>query len=132
MKVCFTYLLIFSISLQSFGLNAMNMSHLSSLISHYEHHKIEHNNSFLEFIDLHYGSQKEAHSDEHDEHQNLPFQEGFVCISSIYFSIPEVFELSVVHVFTNKKNTFNYQSSFSYLHAKKILQPPKHLIDVIS
>ena len=56
----------------------MNMSHLSSLISHYEHHKIEHNNSFLEFIDLHYGSQKEAHSDEHDEHQNLPFQEGFV------------------------------------------------------
>jgi hypothetical protein len=132
MKLCITYVVICFVGLQSIGFNAINLANFTSLISHYNHHKLAHQDSFFEFIDLHYGSQKQAHSDEHEEHQNLPFQEGNISLSTLYFTAIVSINLNAIQLYTPQQKSFTYQSSFSYLHAKKILQPPKHLIDVIS
>ncbi|GGE30667.1 hypothetical protein [Psychroflexus planctonicus] len=129
MKLSFTYLLIILFSLQSFGVNAMNLVNFSNLISHYNHHKVEHQDSFWEFIDLHYGSQKQAHSDEHDEHQELPFQEGFSIAANVYYISTEQFNFTPIQSIIFKQENFNYEDHFSFLHATEILQPPKHLID---
>lgn len=129
MKLSSTYLLIILFSLQSFGVNAMNLVDFSNLISHYNHHKTEHQDTFWEFIDLHYGSQKQAHSDEHDEHQELPFHEGYSLATSIFYTSPEQFHLVPIQLITSTQENFKYEDHFSFLHASEILQPPKNLIN---
>lgn len=51
---------------------------LPNLIEHFiEHHKHkdEHNISFLDFVKSHYNdNHKHSDTDQHDEHQNLPFK----------------------------------------------------------
>lgn len=129
MKLVGTYILMSMFMLQSVGLNAINLAHLSHLISHYQHHESEHQDSFLEFLDLHYGSQKQAHSDEHDEHQELPFQEGFSIAASAFYITVVQFSLTPIQSFSFREKNFTYLDHFSFLHASEILQPPKHLID---
>ena len=114
--------------LQSFGLNAVNVANFSNLILHYQHHKTELQDGFWEFIDLHYGSQKEAHSDKHDEHQELPFHEGFSMITSVYFSLPEQLILSPAQTLFQQLENFNYLDHISLEHTSEILQPPKNLM----
>lgn len=128
MKLITTYLLTSFIILQSFGLNMVNVANFSNLISHYQHHKIDHQDSFLEFIDLHYGSQKEEHSDQHDEHQDLPFHEGFSIIASVYFTLPEQFLFQPVQTLAFQLKNFNYVDHTSLQHTSEILQPPKNLM----
>ncbi|GGE15880.1 hypothetical protein [Psychroflexus salis] len=129
MKLFATYSLIALFTFQSFGINAIGLVNLSNLISHYQHHKIEHQDSFLEFLDLHYGSQKEAHSDEHDEHENLPFQDVISLVSNLYFTTPVSVQLLPIQITISSTKNFEYQDYFSTLHPAEILQPPKFLIE---
>ena len=125
MKNVFSYLLVMIFTLQSFGLNAANLANLNNLAEHYELHKTEHQNSFLEFFDLHYGNQKEAHEKEHDEHQNLPFQECQHYSHIFLFEVPQVMSLRPTAPLEIVLNNFNYTPKSDLLIETDILQPPK-------
>ncbi|MBZ9778147.1 hypothetical protein LB452_04350 [Psychroflexus sp. CAK8W] len=125
MKKIFSYLLIFLFTMQSFGMNIGDVSSFYNLVNHYQLHKTNYNNSFNDFLDLHYGSKKEAHSNEHEEHENLPFQDVISSINTIYFTTPELVQLLPVHIEISSTKNFNYQDFFSTLHTTEILQPPK-------
>lgn len=121
----FSYLLLMIITFQSFGLNAVNLVNLNNLIKHYELHKTEHQNSFLEFFDLHYGNQKEAHEKEHDEHQNLPFQECQHYSHIFFFEISQVMNLRSTAPLEIVLNNFNYTPKSDLLIETDVFQPPK-------
>jgi hypothetical protein len=132
MKLVLTYLLNALFILQSFGLNPASLVNLSNLVSHYQHHKTEHQDSFLVFLDLHYGSQKQAHSDEHDEHENLPFQDVISLVNNMYFTTPELIQLLPFTAEISSVENFNYQTCYSSLYSTEILQPPKKLNNLLS
>ena len=125
MNKIFSYLFILLFTIQSFGMNTSNISSFYNLIDHYQFHKTDYKNSFNEFLDLHYGSQKEAHSDEHKEHENLPFQDLISFASTIYFTTPELVHFLPIHIEILSTRNFNYKDCFSTLHSTDILQPPK-------
>ena len=124
----FSYILVALISLQSFGVNPSNSVSIVILVDHYEHHKDIYNTSFLEFLDLHYGGQKEAHQDEHQEHEHLPFQENQIFTHTFFFETPETLQLKPRAVMNIVHHNFRYSSNFGLLRITKILHPPKHSI----
>ena len=120
-----SYILIALISLQSFGINPVNSVSLITLVDHYDHHKLTYNTNFLEFLDLHYGGQREAHQDEHQEHEHLPFQENHFCSHTFFFESPEILQFKVGSVLDVVHHNFRYHSKFGLLRITEILHPPK-------
>ncbi len=126
MRNVLSYLLVTVFALQSTGINAASLSSLNNLVKHYELHKAKSNTTLFDFIDLHYGSQKQAHENEHEEHQNLPFQENHHLTHNCYFEIPQVITIKSnipLHII---KHNFYYTSQFDLLIETDIHQPPKH------
>jgi hypothetical protein len=65
--------------LQSLHLSVSDLVQLDELLEHAAYHQDEFGDSFLTFLDKHYGSQKEDHERNHQEekheHEKLPFQQ---------------------------------------------------------
>lgn len=127
MKTLVSYLLIALLTMQSFGLNAKTTSSFNSLLEHYQLHRVKHNNTFVEFLDLHYGSQKKEHKDEHEEHESLPFQgsQHHHISHNYYFEINYHNDFYVIIPNEQIQHNFNYTSISCSLRETKILQPPK-------
>ncbi|WP_019038063.1 hypothetical protein [Psychroflexus tropicus] len=126
MKNWLIYILIALINLQSFGINPSNSVGLIILVDHYDHHKVEHDTNFLEFLDLHYGGQREAHEDKHQEHDQLPFHENQLCSHTFFFETPEILQFKIGTVVDVVQHNFSYHSKFGLLRITEILHPPKH------
>lgn len=52
------------------------LSKFSHLIEHFNEHSQENGLSFFDFIEMHYGSKKGEHKDEHDDKGCLPLQKS--------------------------------------------------------
>ena len=126
MKNWLTYILIALISLQSFGINPSNTVGFIVLVDHYDHHKLKYNTSFLEFLDLHYGGQREAHQDEHQEHEHLPFHENQFYSQTVFLETPQLIQIKLESVTEVVLHTFRYNSNIGLLRITEILHPPKH------
>ncbi|NEV93152.1 hypothetical protein G3567_03190 [Psychroflexus sp. YR1-1] len=125
MKLFAIYFLISSIGLQPLSSGLLNVGSLPKLVQHYELHKTQYNNSVIEFLYLHYGFQKESHADQHQDHEDLPFQQDQIISSSFYFVNPAHFILGCMRPDEKIKHNFDYKMGFTFLSLPDILQPPK-------
>lgn len=113
---------------QSFQVNAADMLQLDDLSKHLTEHMQESGDSVFEFISLHYGNQKIAHSNKHSQHKNLPFQQEIdrLSLSSFYTqdNTSLGFKLILVRSIKARFYYLDFQSSFDFI---PIFQPPIHL-----
>lgn len=126
MQILLRFILSFFILIQSLGISGNSLFQLDDLWTHYLIHKAENGDSFLTFLDLHYGSKSKEHQDEHPEHQNLPLQTS----SQIHYTyIVKVKDFNFDFLYPSKyiQHNFGYSVSFNSLLGTDILQPPKHL-----
>lgn len=126
MKSFAIYFLISVIGFQPVSIGVVNLLNLSDLVEHYQLHQNEYHNSFTEFIELHYGSQKESHADQHKDHENLPFQESQYNTSNFYFESSESINLGSTKPIEKIHHNFNYKIDFTFLSETDILYPPKY------
>ena len=102
------------ILVQSLGFTLNSIAQLDDFWSHYQEHQQEYGDNLITFLDLHYGSQKMEHEDEHSEHQDLPSQQNYqfqftyfveVAYSDNFFEIPAL----------NIQHNFSYSAIFTSL-----------------
>lgn len=100
---------------------------LPRLLEHYQQHKLKAPEvSFVDFINLHYGTEAERHDkEEHQEHQDLPFK-SLDCTFTHTVSLLVAFEgPSTPAVVCNMSYSNFYQSAFSSDFCQSIWQPPR-------
>lgn len=114
--------------LQSMFLGLPDLAQLGELMEHAQYHQQQYGDSFLTFLEKHYGDQKSEHQQEHDGHEQLPFQHS-----------PQQF-LSHTHYYLSQRMDWNgfplAQKSespiFHYLlgspgvFERGVFQPPRH------
>ncbi|NNK27046.1 MAG: hypothetical protein HKP06_02285 [Flavobacteriaceae bacterium] len=117
------------ILIQSINLSFDDALQLDELIEHAQFHKQEYGDNFIVFLSKHYGELKAEHSEKHQEeqkdHEQLPFQcQSHITLTAFVIQ-DSVFESDTLESAEAPEANFYYQSSFSSLHKKGILQPPK-------
>ena len=125
MKLWSCLILSLAISLQSIGASAMHFVQISSLVEHFEMHQTEEDISFAEFLDLHYGSQKANHENEHEEHDQLPFQECHHSTTGFYAHLHWPILIPLKRAYESIEHNFGYQFMQPTPYTATLLQPPK-------
>jgi hypothetical protein len=122
-------MLLVNVTLLGSMLDLHDLVKLPKLIEHYQQHRAKTADvSFIDFLDLHYGSGAAQHDqEEHEEHQNLPFKSPdcsfthTVIVLSL-FKAPEIASLESVALYSNF-----YHSPFSSEFSQSVWQPPRIL-----
>ena len=129
MSKLFAIALSFMILVQSAGISANDILQIDELIEHAQFHKQEYGDSFFVFLSKHYGEQKAEHSKNHQEeqkdHEQLPFQCQGHALSVVALLNFADNTLNTIEILDSSESNFHYTSSFSTLHKKGLLQPPK-------
>lgn len=103
---------------------------VDELIEHAQFHKQEYGDGFFVFLSKHYGELKTEHNKKHQEEQNdheqLPFQ-GQVLSLTVFLLQNSLLEVETLYTVDSTESNFHYRSSFSTLHKKGLLQPPKQI-----
>mgnify|MGYP000125954682 FL=1 len=121
-----SYILSIIIFTQALGLSPKTFVNLDDIWSHYKMHQEEYGDDFMTFIDLHYGSGKAEHQDEHQEHEQLPclncnlFQNQILILTVLDFNLIEV--ETPIHKNLNSFYSDNYFSTVII----EVFQPPKN------
>jgi hypothetical protein len=120
-------ILLLSLTILGSALDLNTLAKMPRLIEHYqEHRKRLSDFSFVDFLNLHYGSQAEKHEqDDRGKHQTLPFKSG-TCASSHVLSLiscVNAFEIAIPSFSISYPNF--YQSTFSFEFGESIWQPPR-------
>lgn len=101
------------------------------LYSHYEQHKACYGDSFYNFVDKHYGNQKDDHARKHhDTNHRIPFgSHSFEFHQFVLapFARPS-FEYQGTLYQDKSKTTFYKNNCHKWLFHTAILQPPKNVI----
>lgn len=128
MKIFVTYLLCLLSLSQSLVITSTNVYNLKELIKHYNMHKSEFNDNAYQFLDQHFGGDREAHlkKHEHSDHDKLPFKECKSHAHNHNLFLPEI-SLSLNLIVENYKSGINaaYIKHFKSLESPRILQPPR-------
>ncbi|MCA0131394.1 hypothetical protein [Winogradskyella alexanderae] len=131
MSKLFVITLSLIILVQSAGIGVNDILQLDELIEHAQFHKQEYGDSFFVFLSKHYGEQKAEHSKNHQEeqkdHEQLPFQYQGHTLSVIALVNSENSHINTIEITDSTESNFHYVSSFSTLHKKGLLQPPKSI-----
>lgn len=121
-------LLAHLILFQSLNVNLESFSKLKVLFEHAQFHQEEYGDSFMEFLTSHY-FEINLDSNEHKEHQNLPFKHqiencthiNLACLNpTLIFEIKEIMQ-------PKSSSKYFYKESYSYSNKTSIFQPPRLL-----
>lgn len=101
---------------------------LPRLIEHYQQHKKKAINvSFLDFLNLHYGSEADRHDqEEHEEHEDLPFKSPDCTFTHTLTVLPQFKAPEIIQLVSEVTYANFYQSAFSSEVSQSIWQPPKN------
>lgn len=124
-KVC-TYILTAIIFTQALGFKANIILSLDDIWSHYQIHQEEFGDDLLTFVNLHYGSLKSEHQDEHDGHENLPVADFNHIQSQILFITEANFNIQAIEINTPKPLHVVYIDNYFSNIITEVFQPPKH------
>lgn len=122
-SIIFANLILF----QSFNIGFDDVSKFSTLLEHASFHQENYGDSFFEFLTEHYGEEFKSHSNEHKEHDNLPFkhdQQTCQHVPTIFMLNLTAFEIKQYTLFDTLK-TFLYKESYSLYEKPSVFQPPK-------
>jgi hypothetical protein len=119
----------FLILIQSFNIKLEDFSSLQALMQHAEYHQQMYGDTFIEFLIDHYGENKLAHQNEHNEHQSLPFHDNHQMCSHLNVTFINnsfyTFTFNVIDDYNTSYN-FLYKDTFSKFEKPSVFQPPKH------
>lgn len=127
----FSLLLSSLILLQSAHVAVSDLVQLDELLEHAAYHQKAFGDSFLTFLDKHYGSQKAAHEKKHQEerhdHEELPFQQvPNQVLSQTHFFIGQRFSWdSPQPRKESQSHQYYYLLQSSGLFAGGVFQPPR-------
>ncbi|WP_347923718.1 hypothetical protein [Pontimicrobium sp. SW4] len=122
-SILFANLILF----QSFNIGFDDVSKLNILLEHASFHQEQYGDSFFEFIAEHYGEEFKNHSNEHKEHEDLPFKhDQQTCQHSptIFIQHSATFEIKE-YAFIDASKTFFYKDSYSLFEKHSVFQPPR-------
>jgi hypothetical protein len=111
--------------MQSLHISISDISKIPELMEHFEEHQVNYGDSFLTFINKHYGGKKEQHdSENNDDHENLPFHHTqHVCVDlKMDFPILLVVNESIQ---VSPKQYFHYEEPHTASSVSNLLDPPK-------
>lgn len=124
-------ILSITIVFQSANLHLEDIIDLGEFIEHAQYHKEVHGDSFFEFLEKHYGSDKEAHNKLHEEerenHEKLPFHSDCQHLAvTVVFALTH-FDYQFNHCEIDAKSTANFHYKFLYTapDSEGVFQPPR-------
>ncbi|PTM09856.1 MAG: hypothetical protein DA407_04900 [Bacteroidetes bacterium] len=122
-SILFANLILF----QSFNIGFDDVSKLNTLLEHASFHQEQYGDSFLEFLSEHYGEAFESHSNEHKEHEDLPFKKDQQTChhSPTIFLTQSMVSEHLDFAFVDVLKTFFYKDSYSLFEKPSVFQPPK-------
>lgn len=102
--------------------------HWNELADHYQEHKAEYGDDFLNFVQKHFGEQKFEHHNESnghsDIHDELPFGHVHFDLASDWFNSEVLWVLKNTPKILNKA-VFTYNWYYEFNYSKEYLDPPK-------
>jgi len=122
-SIIFANLILF----QSFNIGFDDFSKFNTLLEHASFHHENYGDSFFEFLAEHYGEEFKNHSNEHKEHEDLPFKHD----QQTCQHIPTIFMLHTIaielkeYAFVDAPKTFFYKESYSLFEKPSVFQPPR-------
>ena len=126
----FSILLSGLIFVQSFNISLMDLSKLQTMIDHLDYHQDNFDESFGDFIAIHYSSDQILHDDDHEhhnEHEELPFKNDLQTTQNSfnYFIFNKMSIDFDVCLEIEVPLNFHYKESYSQYEKPPILQPPR-------
>ena len=118
--------------LQSLHLSVSDLAQLDELLEHANYHQKEFGDSFLTFLDKHYGSQKADHEknqqEEKHDHEQLPFQQlPNQVLSQTHFFISQHFNWDTPKERKEaQSHQYHYLLQTSGIFSGGVFQPPRH------
>jgi hypothetical protein len=119
--------ILLSITLLGSVMDLHDFVKLPRLIEHFQQHQIKNASvSFVDFLNLHYGSEAERHDkEEHHEHEDLPFKSPDCTFAHTVTLIPVFDAPELSTLVCNVSYSNFYQSTFSFDYSQFIWQPPR-------
>ncbi|MGB5242418.1 MAG: hypothetical protein WBN16_08170 [Lutimonas sp.] len=124
-----SFLFAFLFLIQSVQIQISDLLHFSDLVEHYNYHSEEFGDDLFSFIEKHYGTLAQKHSDdepqERQDHQNLPFHKVIsqmdiqLQLNSTLFSIEYQEESS----FRKQFHFYRFGAGIEFFF--KVFQPPR-------
>ena len=122
-------ILLVNVTLLGCLLDLHDLMKLPKLFEHFQQHKTKAADvSFIDFLNLHYGTGAAQHDqEEHEEHQGLPFKTTDCTFTHTVTVLPsfkarEIASLESVVTYSNF-----YHSAFSSEFSQSVWQPPRIL-----
>ena len=120
-------LLSFTILIQSFNFELLDINKLPTLINHFVCH-YEKGDSISDFLTMHYGDKANSHEKDHNEHKRLPFKHQHL---DSHFQLTLILYSNDIYVKNNelvsKKDIFSYKETSTNFILSNIFQPPQRL-----
>ncbi|GGK49763.1 MULTISPECIES: hypothetical protein [Flavobacteriaceae] len=120
-------ILSLTILFQSFNFDLEDLNNIPALADHISCH-LDSGDSFVDFFEMHYGSESNNHEQEHKEHKELPFKHQhleshfqmvyILCVQNYPFNFNEV---------KLETNNFTYKEPTTNLFINNLFQPPQKL-----
>ena len=113
---------------QSLHLGIPDLAQLDELLEHAQYHHQQYGDSFLTFLTKHYGEQKPEHQQEHQEHEQLPFQHlphqytGHMH----YYMIQRFLWIGPSEIQESQLHLFHYHLRTPGVFEKGVFQPPRY------
>ena len=130
MAKLFSILLSSLILIQSFHVSFKDFSRLKIMIEHFDYHQENFDESVMDFVSIHYGSDKILHSEDHehhDEHENLPFKKDTQ--TNLNSSLVFVINNTSIELNNNSSielsHNFFYREMHSLFEKPLVFQPPR-------
>ena len=117
---------------QSSNIPIADLLELDELVQHYQFHNSEYGDSLIVFLSKHYGELKTEHNrkhrEEHQEHEQLPFQQNSQSVLIMAFVPCEIllYDSHADIVFEEGMN-FYYSESYSFLWGEIAFEPPRQV-----
>lgn len=113
--------------LQSLHLPVPDLAQLDELLEHARYHQQQYGDSFLTFLAKHYGDQKSEHQQEHQEHEQLPFQHlpQQLLSPSPFFLAQRHIDLGLPESRETQSHSFYYRLRSAGLFEGGVFQPPR-------
>jgi PHP family Zn ribbon phosphoesterase len=103
-----------------------DFSKINVLLKHAQFHQDTYGDSFVDFLNEHYGS-NENQAPNHKEHKDLPFKQDSIThnhLPSVFTLETQLFEVPKSIAVQVSENYF-YKESYSLFEKISIFQPPK-------
>jgi hypothetical protein len=117
------------ILLQSVVFSSTAVVEVASFIEHYNFHKQTEDDSFIEFVSLHYGDLKNQHQNDHPEHhdhQQLPLHNFTSSTILFVATIDTTYENDLeFSLYDSYLNNFRYTPGSSSFNPLDLIQPPR-------